>query len=143
MKFGTEGNLAWDRGLDISSFDPWAPLAAVDAAGNVIMVLSGSNGNKSYSLIVKYDAEGTEFWREMLPDYWISDVATGPGASIYVVGRWQVEPNTRPKTFFRKYDTQGNELWTHLLDPSGPFINGLTVKVAFWLGWTFECYGKH
>ncbi|MEX1248384.1 MAG: hypothetical protein WEA61_07865 [Anaerolineales bacterium] len=127
LKFNEDGHLAWQIGLDTGSFSPDAPVATVDNAGNLISAVS--DYVDQFSLLVKNDGDGNEVWKVTLQGIAINDVATDLDGDIYIVGREWLSSDTRPRSYLRKFDGDGQALWVLSLDSENAEVNGLTVQV--------------
>lgn len=130
IKFNLKGQIVWQKSLDPGPVVISEPVAAVDTAGNVILVISGFLDGVDYAYVVKLDAEGNQMWMETLSDHHLSDVAVDSEGNIFVGGRAQFNSEKRTTTFVRKYTPEGEEDWTSLLNPADAFVNGLTLHVV-------------
>ena len=144
--------IQWIRQFGSGGFDRILPVAT-DASGNVYVAggvagalpgQTSSGGQDAY--VRKYDASGTELWTRQ---FGTSGLDEGAGvfadsSGVYVVG--PVEGGTLPgqtssggvDAFIRKYDANGNELWTRQFGTSGGeganvvFADGSSVYVVGW-----------
>lgn len=118
-KYGPTGAVSWTQtyGGPINTGQDQARGVATDGAGNVIVAgwesVSGAGRNV---WVRKYDPAGGVLWTQGYAgpeglDDWANAVAVGPDDTIVVAGLEQqmVVPNT---LWMRKYDPDGNELWT-------------------------------
>jgi hypothetical protein len=152
-KVDPAGNEVWTRQYGTSGFDS-ARKIAIDASGVYVTggtdgALPGQTNSGSRDVYVrKYDLEGNELWTRQFGtaayDYgWGIAVDT---SGVYVVG--EVDAGALPgqtssggiDAFIRKYDLDGNELWTRqfgsagddvayavLADTSGVYVTGWTT----------------
>ncbi len=133
-KYDSSGMEVWTR--QFGSPKPSSNIAqAVDAGGNVYVAghtwgaLPGQTSAGERDVFVrKYDSSGTELWTRQ---YGTSsrDVASGISVDasgyVYVAGETggtlpgQTSAGGTTDTFVRKYDSNGNELWTRQFGTSG------------------------
>ena len=132
INYDGDGNETWTRQFGTELWDT-ARRAAVDQEGNVYVVGQTEGilpGQTKYSLsgrdayIVKYDIGGSELWIRQfgVPDFEGRDtsaswVAVDTDGNVYVAGDTEAafpgQNNAGARDIFlRKYDAQGNELWT-------------------------------
>lgn len=124
------------------------PAQEVYVAGYTFGSLAGFTNAGSYDAFVrKYDANGNELWSRQFGTS-ESDVGLGvatDSTGVYVVGyTWGVLPGqakvaSSSDAFVRKYDSQGNEVWTRQFGASsGTGAEAITVNAAgIWVaGWT-------
>ena len=117
-EYDSGGNLIWTRLLDNSTTGPL--FLYVDSDG---IFISGSNtGSAAYSgtqvaVVRKYDTQGNLSWNQTLSCDCNPTGVSGDISGIYVVGQargalpgqvWSGSTDT----FIRKYDFNGNSLWT-------------------------------
>jgi hypothetical protein len=143
QKYDADGNVLWTRQFGSSGFDQ-ATGIAVDAsgvyvAGFVAGALPGqvSAGGNSDAFVRKYDADGNELWtRQFGTAGAVGDDARGISADssgIYVAGLvsgalpGQVFAGIRD-SYLRKYDADGNEIWTRQFD-SGNLEQATSITV--------------
>jgi hypothetical protein len=104
-KFDPEGNSLWTRQL---GWVNW-----VSAAVNGVYVVGGSENG---GFIQKYDGNGNEAWaRQVGPSTYAHFVST-TADGVYVAGSILIDPDEETwsqDTLIRKYNHQGNLLWTH------------------------------
>ncbi len=134
-KYDTDGSVLWTRQFGTSGFDSIATLA-VDEDDNIIVAGRTGGAFPTYSLvgfndifIAKYDSSGTRLWvlqfgvgSGALYPYALGADASG---DVFVAGR--AEDATLPgqtssggnDAFVRKYDSDGNILWTRQFGTSG------------------------
>jgi hypothetical protein len=146
-KYDLDGNEAWTR--EFTAVVPEHDFArAVDANGNVYVAgyVGGTlDGSPTFggALLRKYDAAGNEIWTRQFGNATSASsgqngdsalaVATD-GADVYVVGLantalpGQVSAGGQD-AFVRKYDGDGNELWTHQFGSSGFASEATAVAV--------------
>jgi len=145
-KHDSDGNELWTRQFGSQS-GPSANGVAVDGAGNVYVVGSASGAlpgqthlGKSDAYVRKYDGDGNELWTRQFGSRGV-DLAHGvvvDGAgNLYVSGTTRLslpgQSNMEPvfggsDVFIRKYDSDGNELWTNQLGTQkGDAVAGVVV----------------
>lgn len=123
-KYDSSGALLWGRQIG-SGYDDTQPFVAVDSNGNIAVVFSrpiGTDVGDLGVLVYKYSPNGQVLWNRTLNSVGYEDTAGGiavdSSGSIAVVGTTSgtlEEPGTNHTNdvFIRKYDTNGNILWTH------------------------------
>jgi len=153
-KYDAEGNELWTRQFGTSSFDVAFGVAAdaggVYVAGRTFGTLPGQTSAGLHDAFVrKYDSEGNELWTRQFGSS-STDTASGVAADVggvYVAGSSE---GTLPgqtsagstDVFVRKYDAEGNELWTRQFGTSssdlalGVAADAGGVYVAGWTGGT-------
>jgi protein involved in ribonucleotide reduction len=153
-KYDTSGNEQWTRQFGTGG-DQEAHGVSVDSYGNVYVAggtydsLPGqtSSGDRD-AFVRKYDSLGNELWTRQFGstgnDY-ASSIAISSSGNVLVVGfangslpgqtslgSWDV--------FVRKYDSSGNEQWTHQFGTSGEDVAiGVATSIsgsAYVAGWT-------
>ncbi|EFA71153.1 SBBP repeat-containing protein [Cylindrospermopsis raciborskii] len=120
--------VAWTRLLGTSGIDFGADLT-VGTDGSLYIVgftegnLDGSNRGLQDAFIAKYDENGTNVWKKQFGTVAgdIADAVTISGDGfIYVAGvtggNLGGQNSTGLGAFIRKYDPDGNEVWTQLVD---------------------------
>ena len=151
-KYDAEGTEVWTRQFGTSEQDYAVAVAVV--AGSVYMsgVTRGALPGQSVSgdndaFVRKYDTERNEVWTRQFGSS-RADLPSGLAADasgVYVAGRtWATLPGQASSwgesdAFVRKYDTQGNEVWTRqfgtslrdevnalVVDSSGIYVAGAT-----------------
>jgi len=132
-KYDSDGNELWTRQFGTKGNDNASGIV-IDGVGNVYVVggteraLPGQTQLDWRDAFVReYDSDGNEIWTRQfgtLPFDDALDVAVdGPG-NVYVLGDTaggfpdQTNPGDRD-AFVRKYDSDGNELWTRQLGSPG------------------------
>ncbi|HEX7184447.1 MAG TPA: hypothetical protein VF756_21660 [Thermoanaerobaculia bacterium] len=107
---------------------------AADAAGNVYVTGTSSNGSNPDFVTVKYDANGVRQWASLY-DGGEEDqayaVAVDGGGNVYVTGDSVVQTEDlglQPRFLTVKYDANGVQQWTATLD-SGVWGTAVTVAV--------------
>jgi hypothetical protein len=123
-KYDSEGNELWTRQFGSNTYDrAWAITAdasGVYVAGETGGVLSGqSSAGRGDAFIRKYDSEGNELWTRQFGSDWHdrAQAITADASGVYVAGgtagvlSGQSSAGGRD-AFIRKYDSEGNELWT-------------------------------
>jgi len=123
VKFSPAGDQLWIRQFGTASADTLRAVttdaSGVYVAGTTSGALSGSSAGASDAFVRKYDPNGNELWTRQFgtPS---DDEALGiasDGTGVYVVGKTQGTFAGQPTSangdpFVRKYDANGNELWT-------------------------------
>jgi hypothetical protein len=154
-KYDGEGNELWTRQFGSSGFD-WGSAISVNASG---VYVSGSTRDASF--LRKYDAAGNAVWsREVGTGYNVSFRGISLDASgVYVTGSTNGPLPGQTHlgyydAFVRKYDVEGNEVWTRefgtigddvgegiFVDTSGVYVVGITdlgshdeTRVRDWYG---------
>jgi hypothetical protein len=121
--YDAAGNIQWTRQFGTQAFDAAAGLAT-DGIGNVYVSgvtvgnLFGTSAGDSDAFLAKFNAAGALVWSRQFrtPD---ADGAGGVSADglghLYLAGRTDdplAGPGATGYVFVRKYDTDGNNLWT-------------------------------
>ena len=121
-KYDTDGNLQWTRQFGTAGDDQaWALAAGPDGfyvAGDTYGSLDGSNAGGADAFVRKYDANGNVLWARQFGTA-VDDIpaalTTGPDG-IYVAGytggALQGSNAGVRDAFVRKYDSDGNVVWT-------------------------------
>lgn len=140
-RYDATGRAVWDRRLDASTRD----LALSDQNLYVVGAadaLPGQRGAGGLDAFVrKYDATGNELWTRQFGTP-ITDLANGVAADdtgVYVAAFIGQGQNASPEMLVRKYDPDGNELWTRpfgmpsvargiAVDAGGVYVAGLAVE---------------
>ena len=150
-KYDADGNTVWTRQFGSSATD-YAYGISVDASGVYVAgytagTLPGQTSAGGYDAFVrKYDADGNEVWTRQFGSS-ASDQASGISADasgVYVTGYTSGALPGQTSAggtdaFVRKYDTNGNEVWTRQfgssasdqasgisVDASGVYVTGFT-----------------
>jgi len=124
-KYDTDGNWAWTRQFGTEKIDDRAyGISAYDTRVYVSGYTKGTLPDQTsagvYDAFVrKYDPDGNEVWTRQFGTashdnaYGISADATGVYVAGYTLGSFDGQSNAGlMDAFVRKYDTDGNELWT-------------------------------
>ncbi len=140
-KYDLEGNLVWTRQFGTSAYDNAASLAVdssgVYVAGRTSGALPGqSSAGSEDTYLRKYDFDGNVVWTRQFGSS-SSDIPTGvaiDSSAVYVVGdtNGSLPGQTNQGSwdgFVRKYDLDGNALWTRQIGTSG-FDSGSGVALA-------------
>lgn len=133
----------WIRQLGTSS-DDWAPAVSADSSGVYIAL-----GTADDSLVCRYDASGTQIWsRQTSNTTDLKGYTRGVSAysgGIYVTGSaLTLASEECCGAFARKYDVNGNKLWTDPVmgilnmtkgqaisaDSSGTYVAGYTLDTT-------------
>lgn len=129
VKYDSEGNKLWTHHLLRRHPSPVFTAVAVDSSGNVYVVgttpvaLPGQTNFGGWDAFVrKLDSDGGELWTRQFGGIFsdgASSVAVFDSHSIYIAGQTKfvlTDENTleegKATVFVRKYDGDGNELWT-------------------------------
>lgn len=143
-RYDSDGNEVWTRQFGAAGYD--YP-SAIDVAGAGVYVAgkTAESSSTDDAFIRKYDPDGNELWSHQFGTSFRDDEAFGISANatgVFVTG-WT--DGTLPgqtsaglaDAFVRKYDLDGNELWTrqfgtpgydvaHDVEASGPYVAGRT-----------------
>ena len=139
LKYDTSGNEKWALQFG-SSAKAGARGVAVDGAGNVYVAgdtsgaLPGqtSAGGRD-AFVRKYDSSGNEMWTHQFGssgDDFARGVAVDGAGNAYVAGEGALPGQTSAggrDAFVRKYDSDGNEMWTHQFGSGRNFAHGVVV----------------
>lgn len=136
-KYDTNGNELWTRQFGTSGSDEVRDVAADGTGAYVVGITNsvfpgvtpeGSNGGNDV-FVRKYDNNGNVQWTRQFGtsvSTFASDIGTGAvadGTGIYVVGFCETLPGQPPSAaadvFVRKYDRDGNQVWTRQFGSSG------------------------
>ncbi len=140
-KYDADGNEVWTRQFGTSSGDrSWAISAAAAgvyvAGGTEGTLLGQTSAGREDAFLRKYDADGNEVWTRQFgtaSDEGIS-ASSADASGVYVAASTS---GTLPgqasagddDTFVRKYDADGNELWTRQFGTSG-YDHAFAISVA-------------
>jgi len=139
-KYDTNGNTLWTQTYDNPAHDgDVGQSVAVDAAGNVYVTgyeFRDDLGQESNIWLRKYDTDGNTLWTETY-DSPYHDYDYGYGVTVDAAGNAYVTGSERrddlgqnQNIWLRKYDTDGNTLWTETYDsPSHASDVGYGVAV--------------
>jgi len=148
-KHDSDGNELWTRQFGSQS-GPSASGVAVDGEGNVYVAGSASGAlpgqthlGKSDAYVRKYDRDGNEVWTRQFGSRG-RDMANGvvvdSAGNLYVSGTTRLslpgQSNMEPvvggsDVFIRKYDSEGNEVWTNQFGTQrGDSVAGVVVDGA-------------
>jgi beta-propeller repeat-containing protein len=149
-KYNPEGKELWTRQFGSSSFDQ-ARAIAVNASGVYVTglttgVMPDKTSAGSHDVFLrKYDAAGKELWTRQFGSASLDDVCgiAVDESGVYVAGTTlSVLPGQASvgsaDMFVRKYDADGNELWTRQFGTAeydqarGLSVHGAGVYVAGW-----------
>jgi len=137
-KYNSNGNQLWTRQFGSHDHD-WASAVALDGSGNVLVAGStwGSLPDQTRmgrqdAFVRKYDPDGNELWTRQFGTSgtdWASSASVGSIAldgsgNVLVAGSIQGNLPSQARigvvdSFVRKYDPDGNELWTRQFGVSG------------------------
>ena len=127
-KYEPDGKELWTRQFGSQRFDE-AQSVAIDNADKVYV--AGIAGQAGGAYVHKYDADGKELWtRQFGSDGGFSAaVAVDRIGNLYVAGRFQQAILGQTNGFViggyvRKYDSNGNELWSGRFSIGGNFWSG-------------------
>ena len=156
-KYDPAGNVLWARQFGTSDYDR-ASDVAVDGSGNVLVVghtwdaLEGPNAGSADAFVRKYDPAGNVLWTRQFGtsalDY-ASGVAVDGSGNVVVSGTTDGSLEGfsagNSDAFVRKYDADGNVLWTRQFGTSeydrarGVAVDGSgNVLVAGYTGGSLE-----
>ena len=130
-KYDGDGNELWTRQFSTKA-DDFAKGVAVDGQGNLYVVGSVGSpiggelqgevflGGFSDAFVRKYDGDGNELWTRQFGTGGrdtATDVVASSGEGVYIVGKtngaFPGQDNLGGEdAFVRKYNSEGNELWT-------------------------------
>ncbi len=151
QKYDVLGNLQWTRQFGTSDKDSPRGVAA-DASGVYVAgftdgTLGQSSAGSTDAFVRKYDVNGSEQWTRQFGTSRVDQALAiaSDGTSIYVAGTvqgalpGQTNVNFGGDAFVRKYDANGNEVWTRqfgtgdteeaygvAVDASGVYVAGRT-----------------
>jgi hypothetical protein len=142
-KLSNLGNLIWSRQIGTSADDRGLGVSS-DAAGNVFITgytngsLGGSNAGGFDAFVTKYNAAGAVQWSRQIgtSGYDTSHgVSVDPSGNVYVGGFTEGSLGGTnaglQDAFVRKYDGNGNVLWTGQIGTSGgDFGEGLSTDAS-------------
>ena len=125
-KYDTDGNTIWTETYDSPDHrDDYGLGVAVDAAGNVYVTGSEKRGDRDFpkdDWLRKYDTDGGVLWTQTydspahLKDH-SRGVAVDAAGNVYVTGaEYRPDLGQANNIWFRKYDANGNILWTETYD---------------------------
>jgi len=122
LEYDAQGNLLWSASHDgTGGFDAGVDVTA-DAAGNVyVAALSAGDGGDWDILAIKYDAAGNELWARRFDgpaggEDESAGIAVDADGNVYVAGTAGVLSPFGDDLVVIKYDADGDELWTELID---------------------------
>src|SRR2546428_80762 len=123
-KYDASGNVLWTRQFGSSDFDQ-ADNVAVDASGAYVAgVTAGAfpgqtSAGSADAFVIKYDTSGNVLWTRQFGSsaydqaYAIAVDASGAYVAGYAAGALPEQTSTGGfDAFVRKYDVNGNEVWT-------------------------------
>jgi DNA-binding beta-propeller fold protein YncE len=142
-RYDADGNEVWTKQFGIGTFSEGRAIAASDSE----VYVAGAARDDAY--IRKFDANGKELWTRQIGtapgvEDQIRGIALDP-AGIYVAGSTAdalpgQSSSGNADAFVRKYDSEGNELWTRqfgsssfdqargvVVNASGVYVAGLTA----------------
>jgi hypothetical protein len=150
-KYDTEGNEVWTRQFGTPSFDQVRGIAlnasGVYVAGMTIGVLPGQKSAGAHDVFVRrYDAGGNEVWTRQFGTSNLDDISAVAvdDSGVYLAGSTLGElpgqtSTGNADTFVRKYDLDGNELWTRQFGtPEYDQARGIAVHSSrvYLVAWT-------
>ncbi len=133
MKCNSSGSLLWTRLLGTEFYD-YGHGVDVDTAGNVYItgsVFGQIDENPAYGdhdvIIAKYDTDGTKVWTKILGSTAEDrgrDIVTDSSGASYITGFTFGNLDSHSNlgyndVFIAKYDTDGDKLWTQILNSTG------------------------
>jgi hypothetical protein len=142
-KYDPNGSVLWTRQFGSIDID-WASGVAVDASGNVLVVgatygsLAGGNAGEEDAFVRKYDPNGNELWTRQFGSSawdWAHAVAVDASANVLVAGQTFgsiASANAgSADAFVRKYDADGNELWSRQFgNTASEWARGVAVDAS-------------
>ena len=135
-KYDPAGHLVWTRLVSAINHTNQIWAISADASG---VYVAGNRSDLSVGLaafVTKYDAAGTELWTRLI-DSTNTDVADAvcvDGNGVYVAGRAAAPLPGQSHVsgfdpFVRKYDLDGNEVWTRQFGTTSHFESAEAVSV--------------
>ncbi len=125
-KYDTDGNTLWTQTYDSPNhYSDFGEGVAVDATGNVYITGCEDRSDLSQSWNIwlrKYDTDGNTLWTQTYdsPDHGNDSglgVAVDATGNVYVTGcESRNDLDQKFNIWLRKYDTDGNTLWTQTYD---------------------------
>lgn len=137
-KYDTNGSLLWTQHYSIPDAPSIPSALAIDAQGNLYATGSIGSYGTEHATTIKYDPEGTPLWVQIYNqgkagDSGASDLAVDQNGNVFVVGGVITKPiGTGGITDYLtiKYDSEGNELWTHTYDGLSHSYDGASHVVV-------------
>ncbi len=135
-KYDADGNTLWTKTYDsLDHRNDYGSDVAVDAAGNVYVTGSEVRDNQGANIwLRKYDTDGNTLWTQTYDNpahTWDQGygVAVDAAGNVYVTGFQDYALN--PNIWLRKYDTDGNILWTETYNsPAADIGQSVAVDTA-------------
>ncbi len=132
IKYTPNGDTIWTRYYDGGEFEGTYRLA-LDQYGNIIVAgLSGNDTIEAQCLVVKFSPDGHFIWKRgyRIRDIDVfSDVAVDECNNIILTGfSYTYAGGGDCIGFIRKYDTQGNLIWTKFYDWSAEFYGIIVLS---------------
>jgi len=113
-----QNQIAWERAVPAPSV---GQAVRSDASGNV--VIAGSVGSPTDTLVVKYDAAGTALWSRTFDGLGgsdsLRDLAVDANGDIYAVGTSRHPSTLLDEATVLRYDASGSLLWSRVFAPAG------------------------
>lgn len=135
LKYDKTGNLIWDKtfdgggGRDPGASDGGGDKAygvAVDGSGNIYATGRSYNGSNYDFWTIKLDSNGNQLWSRKInysADYGYR-VALDNQGNVYVAGYvYYGNPYYVDYAFIRKYDTNGNTIWSYMYNQYSAFLD--------------------
>ncbi len=133
-KYDADGNVLWTRTYDRAGEDDSITAVAIDGADDSIFVAGydTDDGVDFRTWLRKYDADGTAQWTETFDgDYGGIDYASGlavdTSGDVIVAGAEETG-DLNLDAWVRRYDADGEVLWTNVYDEAG--FDDLATDVA-------------
>jgi len=154
-KYDADGNEVWTRQFGSSLLDvPWGigvDSTGVYVAGETPGTLPGQTSSGEWDAYVrKYDKDGNEVWTRQFGTssndvgFGISVDASGVYVTVDTDGTLPGQTNSGEwDVFVRKYDTEGNEVWTRQFGtPANDAGNGISADASgvYVAGWTYGAF---
>ncbi len=128
-KFDIQGNVLWTRQFGSGTSDSVVAIA-VDRAGSVYVggwtagtLLGQSSAGGDDAFVRKFDSQGNAVWTRQFggtASDWVETVALDGLGNVVVAGMGVSmlgqNPSDTGNAFIRKFDPQGNVLWSHKFD---------------------------
>lgn len=131
-KYDPSGNELWTRQFGSSASDEAVGVSADSSGVYVMGIVGGALPGQTHAgsqdpFVRKYDANGNELWTRQFGTSAYDDASAGfaDGTGVYVVGQTngtlpgQISSGGPEDAYVRKYDANGNQLWTRQFGTGG------------------------
>jgi|GEM_PF-784617 len=150
-KYDAHGNELWTRQFGTTGDDAALGVAAHEGGVYVTGFISGvlpgqTSAGSTDAFVRKYDTDGNVLWTRQFGTTGLDEAAcvAVDGSGVYVGGSVSSTPNHQDTAFVRKFDTDGNEQWTHEFRPTvlhifgdaHVFTVGVDASGVYAGGWT-------